>query len=139
MVTILPKLWFQKVNLSGPIRKLDHHQRSDLIQHIKSLKLLNNPNYLDDIVRIISETAVEPPEYSANSSSLFFVMNQFSDTTLTLLHRYVRAVYKHNNDKLKNNTNKSFNQLLQKISNELDTENSAAVNSSTAKNLVDSD
>jgi hypothetical protein len=139
----LPKLWFSEAQIAGATHQLDRHQRRDLIHQIKALELLREPRYLEDVARIIKATTPKVT-WSESARSLMFVMDQFSAHTLSMLHRYVRAVYKKNSEAMQESkVNSSFYRLFDKISQEIETEASAATRNSAqsaySQTVADSD
>jgi hypothetical protein len=118
-------LWFnQGNNLSGSVKKLDYGAKSEMIEKVKNLALLDEDRYLIDIVTIISETTPDFT-YSKNSKSLFFVVDELTDKTISMLHYYVEAVYKKNQrafQETHDHKNKNFNRLFNSISAQLETE-----------------
>jgi hypothetical protein len=117
-------LWFNQANLTGTTKRLDYSAKSDMIEKIKNLSLLDEDRYLIDIVTIISETTPDFT-YSKNSKSLFFVVDELTEKTITMLHCYVEAVYKKNQrafQETQDHKNRNFNKLFNSISAQLETE-----------------
>lgn len=114
-------LWFD-AKINGPVKKLDYRTRAELVERVKSLALLDEDRYLIDIVTIITNTT-EDYHYSKNSKALFFVVDQLSDKTLSMINTYVKAVYKKNARAFENGSNSSFHRLFNDISTQLEAEN----------------
>jgi hypothetical protein len=114
-------LWFG-AKINGPVKKLSYQARAELVERVKSLALLDEDRYLIDVVTIITKTT-EDFHYSKNSKALFFVVDQLSDKTLSMLQTYVKAVYKKNARAFEAGTNSSFHRLFNDISTQLEAEN----------------
>jgi hypothetical protein len=115
----------------GRIPKTEHpvEAKVELIRKIKNMHILKDKvAYCQDICTIISETTPNL-EYNTGSNTLFFVLDQFSNTTLHMLDRYVGHVYSKNKEFFERaavkNTNNSFMKLFNTISTELQSETSA--------------
>jgi hypothetical protein len=113
--------------LEGPTKKIDNSAKQQLMERIKNIGILGKPKYLDDIATIVTNTT---PDYedivSENSNSTFFVMDDVSDYTFSLLFRYVQFVYQKHAKDFSHGGNASFYRLFTDISSQLESEGSLA-------------
>ena len=115
------KLWFKDAKIDGPTQSMDYRAKANLVDKVKSLELLDEDEYMADIVRIIAKTSPDC-KHSKNSKSFFFVVDEMTDKTLSMIRRYVRDVYKKNARAFESSNNASFYKLFNDISTQLETE-----------------